>query len=611
MQENPMAIHYSISAPAPQTHEFCVTIKIDRPDPGGQRCWLPDWIPGSYLIRDFARHIGRVSASSDGTAVACEKTGKSEWLCSPVSGTLELRYTVYALDLSVRGAYLDTERGFFNGTSVFLAVAGQEQDPCTVTIQAPAGEQYHDWRLATSMARAGATELGFGDYRAQDYDELIDHPVEMGSFDLAHFEVLGVPHYFVLSGRHRADLQRICADLKRICETHAELFGGRLPMDRYWFLTLALGDAYGGLEHRASTALVCKRDDLVPSGAADTDKAYRKFMGLCSHEYFHSWNVKRIKPQAFTPYRLDRENYTRLLWVFEGITSYYDDLGLVRSGVITPAAYLDSLAQTITRVLQGPGRKRQSLAESSFDAWTKFYKQDENSPNSIVSYYAKGALAALALDLTMRQNSAGKCSLDQVMKESWRRYGQTGLGMPEDAFESLVQQVSGLELSSFFDLAIRGTEDLPLQSLLDSVGVELRLRAASSSSDLGGGSAAKSSTIRRVSLGLRTRDENGRCRVATVLDGGPAQEAGVSPGDELLAVDRLKVSHATLDAVRARLPAGVPVVLHVFRRDELMQLVCTPCEPAPEVCELSIDHACTPEVARAREDWLGRQANRT
>jgi len=599
-----MTIHYSISAPAPETHEFHVALSIDSPDPAGQRLWLPDWIPGSYLIRDFARHIGTVTATCDGAAVACEKIGKSEWLCEPVTGPLQLHYKVYALDLSVRGAYLDTQRGFFNGTSVFLAVAGQEQAPCEVSIQGPAGEQYHDWRVATSMARSGAQELGFGGYLAQDYDELIDHPVEMGSFDLARFEAAGVPHYFVLSGRHRADLHRICADLKRICETHAELFGGSLPMDRYWFLTLALGDAYGGLEHRASTALVCKRDDLVPSGPADSDKAYRKFLGLCSHEYFHSWNVKRIKPQAFTPYRLDRENYTRLLWVFEGITSYYDDLGLVRSGVITQSAYLDSLAQTITRVMQGPGRKRQSLAESSFDAWTKFYKQDENSPNSIVSYYAKGALAALALDLTLRQRSAGEHSLDRVMRESWRRFGQTGQGMPESAFESLVNDVTGLDLSSFFDEAIRGTEDLPLQSLLASVGVDFRLRAASSSSDLGGSATSKSSGLKRASLGLRTREDNGRCRITTVLDGGPAQQAGVSPGDELLAVDRLKVSHATLDAVRSRLPVGVPVVLHVFRRDELLQLVCAPCEPAAEVCELSVDHACSGEAAQARAQWL-------
>ena len=365
-------------------------------------------------------------------------------------------------------------------------------------------------KVATALLPNGAGELEFGSYRASDYDELIDHPVELGDFDVMSFEAAGVPHHFVLSGRHNADLPRICKDLKRICETHADLFGGSLPMDRYWFLTLALGDAYGGLEHRASTALVCKREDLPRKGVEGMDKGYRRFLGLCSHEYFHSWNVKRIKPLAFTPYVLDRENYTRLLWVFEGITSYYDDLGLVRSGLIKPEGYLELLANSITRVWQTPGRLRQTLAESSFDAWTKFYKQDENSPNTIVSYYVKGALAALALDLTIRRETAGKQSLDDVMGVVWERFGKTGVGMPEDGFEALVHEVTGLELKGFFDAAIRGVEDIPLQELLQDVGVDFTLRPAENALDQGGHGARTATPVSRVSLGMKTRDENGR-----------------------------------------------------------------------------------------------------
>lgn len=600
-----MTIHYSICPVQPENHLFEVQIRIPNPDPKGQGLWLPDWIPGSYLIRDFARQVIKVNASCGGRQIGCEKIAKAEWLCDPCQGELLLEYQVYAYDLSVRGAYLDNQRGFFNATSVFLAVKSQEQHACEVDIQPPRDERYSDWKVATALLPNGAGELEFGSYRASDYDELIDHPVELGDFDVMSFEAAGVPHHFVLSGRHNADLPRICKDLKRICETHADLFGGSLPMDRYWFLTLALGDAYGGLEHRASTALVCKREDLPRKGVEGMDKGYRRFLGLCSHEYFHSWNVKRIKPLAFTPYVLDRENYTRLLWVFEGITSYYDDLGLVRSGLIKPEGYLELLANSITRVWQTPGRFRQTLAESSFDAWTKFYKQDENSPNTIVSYYVKGALAALALDLTIRRETAGKQSLDDVMGVVWERFGKTGVGMPEDGFEALVHEVTGLELKGFFDAAIRGVEDIPLQELLQDVGVDFTLRPAENALDQGGHGARTATPVSRVSLGMKTRDENGRCKVATVMAESPAQLAGISPGDELVAVNELKVTHASLEALRTRLVIDQPVTVHLFRRDELIVTRCTPRAAPADVCQLSVDMAAAPEAARARGLWLG------
>lgn len=601
-----MTIHYSICPAQPENHLFDVQIRIPNPDPRGQGLWLPDWIPGSYLIRDFARQVTRVNASCGGQPLGCEKIGKAQWLCDPCQGELLLEYQVYAYDLSVRGAYLDNQRGFFNATSVFLAVKSQEGQACEVDIQPPRDERYCGWKVATALLPSGAGELEFGSYRAEDYDELIDHPVELGDFDVASFEAAGVPHHFVLAGRHNADLPRICEDLKQICETHAGLFGGRLPMDRYWFLTLALGDAYGGLEHMASTALVCKRDDLPRKGVKGIDKGYRRFLGLCSHEYFHSWNVKRIKPLAFTPYVLDRENYTRLLWVFEGITSYYDDLGLVRSGLIKPEGYLDLLAQSVTKVWQTPGRFRQTLAESSFDAWTKFYKQDENSPNTIVSYYVKGALVALALDLTIRRETEGKQSLDDVMAAAWARFGKTGLGMPEDGFEVLVHEVTGLELKGFFDAAIRDVEDLPLQELLRDVGVDFTLRPAENATDQGGCGARTTPPVSRVSFGMKTREENGRCKVATVMSDSPAQFAGISPGDELVAVSELKVTHASLELLRTRLPVDQPVTVHLFRRDELIATRCTPRAAPADVCQLSLDLAATPEAAKARAMWLGK-----
>ncbi len=383
-----------------------------EPDPAGQVFSLPAWIPGSYMIREFARNIVRIRAEADGVPCALEKLDKHTWRAAAVRGArvLSVHYQVYAWDLSVRTAHLDTTHGFFNGTSVFLAVAGRSDAPCVVTIERPEGEIGRDWKLVTALppehGRPGQA-CRFGRFRAADYDELIDHPVEMGRFTLARFEAAGVPHDIALTGRHDCDLERLCADLRRVCEWQIALFGTPAPVDYYVFLTMVVGEGYGGLEHRASTALICSRAELPWKGMEGLPEGYKSFLGLCSHEYFHTWNVKRIKPAAFTPYDLARENHTRLLWAFEGFTSYYDDLALVRSGVIGIDDYLGLLGKTIANVLRGSGRLKQSVAESSFDAWTKYYRQDENAPNAIVSYYAKGALIALALDLQLRAGTDG------------------------------------------------------------------------------------------------------------------------------------------------------------------------------------------------------------
>ncbi len=267
--------------------------------------------------------------------------------------------------------------------------------------------------MATGLSPArGTRRLGFGTYQAANYDELIDCPVEMGTFELGRFEVLGVPHEIAVTGRvPKLDMERLTADLARVCEAQIRLFEPRTkkaPFSRYTFMTMAVGDGYGGLEHRNSTALLCKRDDLPFKGMKDTTEGYRNFLGLASHEYFHSWNVKRIKPAAFVPYDLTQENYTRLLWAFEGFTSYYDDLMLVRAGLLTEKQYLETLAKTLTTVLQRTSRLKQSVADSSFDAWIKYYRQDENAPNSVVSYYQKGSLVGLALDLTLRAETKGR-----------------------------------------------------------------------------------------------------------------------------------------------------------------------------------------------------------
>jgi len=568
---------YRIRPLNPAAHSFEVRCTVARPAPSGQRFALPAWIPGSYLIRDFARHITAVRAECEGKPVRLEKIDKHTWRAAPLkqAAPLTVICEVYAWDLSVRGAHLDETHGFFNGTSVFLRVIGQEDLPCLVDLQPPVGRAFKDWRVATSLAPAqdekrAAKELGFGFYRAADYDELIDHPVEMGRFTLARFEACGVPHSIVITGRHDTDLERLCADLKRICEWQIRFFGEPAPMPHYTFLVTAVGDGYGGLEHRASTALLCSRDDLPYIGMKGISEDYRTFLGLCSHEYFHTWNVKRIKPAALTPYDLDRENYTTQLWAFEGITSYYDDLALLRSGVIELKDWLELVAKTLSNVQRAPGRLKQSLAESSFDAWSKFYRPDENTPNAVVSYYAKGALVALALDLTLRQRS--KSSLDAVMRALWQRFGQTGIGVGEDDVRRIAEELSGLNLKRFFADYVHGTDELPLKKLLAAFDIKLEWDKA-----------------KTPSLGIKTASEGKDVKLATVYDGGAAQAAGLAAGDLLLAIDGLRVTPASLDKQLARHQSGDTLTVHAFRRDELMCFTVELDPPTSDTAKLNVE----------------------
>lgn len=593
-------ISYRVHATRPDAHLLDVELRIESLDPAGQLLSLPAWVPGSYLIRDFARHVVRLTASSGGHEVACEKTDKTTWRCAPCAGPLVVAYQIYAFDLSVRGAYLDRQHGFFDGCCVYLRVHGGEEHPVSVTIEDPGcGE---NWKLATSLISAGAEHWGFGEYAADNYNDLIDHPVLMGELDLIEFDVAGVPHAMAIRGRHDADLARIETDLKLICEQHHFLFGAPPPIDRYVFLLTVLGDGYGGLEHRYSSSLICARHELPACGEDTAGAAYRKFLGLCSHEYFHLWNVKRLRPAALAGSDLSREAYTEMLWVFEGITSYYDDLALVRSGVIGNAAYFELLSKTMTRVMQGPGRLHQSLAESSFDAWTKFYKQNENSPNTIVSYYAKGSLVALALDLLIRRESNGDKSLDDVMRAVWQRHGSDAAGMAENAFELLASEISGIRLDEFFDKAVRGTADLALEDWLADVGLTLLYRAPDRLTDTGGASKRKALP---VWLGMSTREQNGRLIATHIFDGGPAQRAGVCAGDELLAMDSIRFVASRMDARLRRLHEGQTVSLSLFRRDELIDVSLELAAPPLTCCQITVNGDAGETQLAARRDWLG------
>jgi predicted metalloprotease with PDZ domain len=593
-------------------HLFEVRCGIDEPAASGQRFVLPIWIPGSYLVREFARHFVAVRAEAGGSPVPITKEAKDTWRVAPCVGPLTVIAKVYAFELSVRTAYLDRLRGYFNGPAVFLCPEGRANAPCVIEIVAPEVAPGSPWRVATTLPRADAAEFGFGTYRASSYDELIDHPVEMAPFALVSFEAGGARHDIAVTGRIHADLERVAQDLRRVCQWQIDLFAGesagRAPFERYLFQVAAVGEGYGGLEHRSSTSLLCRRDELPAPGARRISDGYRTFLGLASHEYFHCWNVKRIKPAAFAPYDLARENYTRALWAFEGITSYYDDLALVRSGVIDPPSYLELLGRAITTVLRTPGRHVQSVAESSFDAWIKFYRPDENTPNAVVSYYAKGSLIALALDLTLRLSGS---SLDALMRALWTRYGATGLGVPEGAVATVASELAASALDEFFARYVDGTEDLPLETLLARFGITLRLRVAESDADRGGKAGkrpAGDDAHPPCWLGVKIA-RGPETRLQHAYAGGPAERAGLAGGDVVVAIDRLRATSDTIADLLARRRAGDTVTVHAFRRDELIVADLTFAEAPRDTCWLTLAAKVDAETRLRRDAWLPAPAS--
>ena len=526
----PAAVHYRVQAADLNAHLFQVTLTIEAPAVG-QALSLPVWIPGSYLVREFSRNLQQLTARQGARAVQLEQAGKNSWLAHCKAGKpLQLQYQVYALDPSVRTAWLDAERGFFNGTSLFLRAHGLEQQPHGLELVAtPATAQ---WSVATGLEARRVTKKGWGSYLAADYDELVDCPVELGCFWSGGFVACGIAHRFVVAGASPAfDAQRLLADTQKICETEIRFWHGKgrgasakAPQRSYLFMLNAVDEGYGGLEHRNSTALICQRRDLprLPADSATPAKTepgvgYGKLMGLISHEYFHTWNVKRLRPADFASYRYDAEQYTQLLWFFEGFTSYYDDLLLRRAGLLDDAGYLTLIARTVNQVAQTPGRKLQSVAQSSMDAWIKYYRPDENTPNATVSYYTKGSLVALCLDLTLR--AEGRTQLDAVMRSLWQRC--QGGPMSEADLLVTLHHLGGRSFEEEIAAWVHGTAELPLAELLPRFGVRIHLDAAPLEQQ----------------LGLRVSESHG-IRVKQVLRGGVAEQAGFASGDEWLGLEQ-------------------------------------------------------------------------
>ena len=529
------SVHYRVEMADLQAHLYGVTLRLDQPS-AQQRVSLPVWIAGSYMVREFSKQLITLTARQGTRTVAVQQLDKCSWQvdCS-ADGPLTLHYQVHAHDNSVRTAWLDTQRGFFNATSLCLSVAGCED--LAHDLDLVPHTNMPAWSVATGLTPLKVNPRGFGTYRAANYDELADCPVEMGNFWSGSFKACGVPHRFVVAGATPAfDGERLLRDAQKICEAAMRFWHGNqrahIPHTHYVFMLNAVAEGYGGLEHRNSTALICQRADLprlsdLPVGTetlqTKMDKpsdGYTTLLGLISHEYFHTWNVKRLRPAEFALYDYTQEHYSELLWFFEGFTSYYDDKLLRRAGLIDDAHYLRLLNKNINQVLQTPGRAVHSVAQSSFEAWTKYYRADANTPNLTVSYYTKGALIALCLDLALRQHGVRNhsVSLDDVMRGLWARC--QGGPMQEADLLAVLQQLTGRSWAREIKAWVHGTRDLPLQDALTAHGVAVHHDPAQMAQR----------------LGLRVSEDHS-IQIKQVLSGSAAHTAGFAPGDEWLGIE--------------------------------------------------------------------------
>lgn len=567
-------IQYQISPLNPNSHIFEVSLSFNTIIEKTYTLSLPAWLPGSYMIRDFAKNIIEIQACNQKEqAIPLTKTDKQTWSFIATGEQVHIHYQVFAFDLSVRTAYLDSQRGFFNGSSTFLQVEELKHSPCELMIEQSTAAEHSRWRVATGLTRAKETEkYHFGRYIADNYQHLIDCPVALGEFDSTEFTVEGVVHHLVFTSKHYGDTTRLAADVSKLCQHHINLFG-EAPFQEYWFITHLQASGFGGLEHKNSTILQASRFDLPNPQQPNQEFSdnYKTFLSLCSHEYFHAWNVCRIKPKEFSPYNLQEEVYTKQLWAFEGITSYYDDFSLYRAGLINFADYLALLAKTATRVYRGKGELKQSVTESSFDAWTKFYQQGPDAVNNIVSYYTKGSLIALWLDLTIRTKSKQQYSLDTLMKELWIHFGRTSIGTSEEDFINIANILCDEDISEQFKQHLYSNERIDLTDELAAFGIELQKQKFKKLNSLETIAAEQYQAY----LGAHFTAQETGLKITQVIEKSPAALAGLAVNDLLIAVDSLKVTEKSLQSLLDHAPENSEVNCHYFRDDQLLTSKCT------------------------------------
>jgi predicted metalloprotease with PDZ domain len=527
--------HYQLRIADTAARYFEVVLRVDEIGADQLQLWMASWVPGSYLMREYAGHVLDCSATADGTTLAVEKGDKSTWLVECAGYTeVEMRYRVYAPELTVRTSDITHDHSFVHPPSTFMVVAGREHEPCSLRINAPTG-----WDVATSLVHVGEH------YLAEDIDRLLDCPLEIGTLERRRYVAAGRPHEFAVYGSGNHDLDKIVRDSQQICEKTVELFG-EVPFDRYLFLLHLTHDRGGGLEHMDCSALAWPKLGFRP------EKEYHDFLALVAHEYFHVWNVKRIRPQVLWQYRYDQEVYTRLLWVFEGITSYYDELIPMRAGCYGPRDYARLVGKHITDERNRPGRAVQSMADSSFDTWIKLYRPTPDTLNSQSSYYQRGALVALLLDLFIRRESGGERSLDDFMRYLWNETYKKGRGIEENEISSLIEAAVGVSVESFLEEHVLGTGDLTFDDALATVGLQL-----------------KAPKKKEAWVGASITRQHGESRLGRVRTDGPAHAAGWMADDVVIALDGHRVRGDLAKRIELYSP-GERANWTSFRRDRMV-----------------------------------------
>lgn len=550
-----MEIIYKIKAHKPYAHIFKIELIIKKPEPKAQILSLPNWIAGSYLIRDFAKNIISIAAKAKDKKINIDKFDKNHWLIGPCSEELLITYEVYAFDLSVRSAYLDDSRGFFNANSVFLKVHNQEQKPCSVEVYLPNNKHIDKkWNIASNLKLINANNCS-KTYYAKNYYELLDNPFEMSDFVAFNFKTDGICHEMLLSGNQNANIKKLKKDLKKVCSYHIKFFKA-VPFNKYLFLVYVTPNGYGGLEHKASSSLICNNDNLPKKYQTNINKNYANFLALCSHEYFHAWWVKTIRPKSFINLDLNKETYSKELWIFEGFTSYYDELSLVRTKLISSKHYLELLTANIDRVYQNEGRFKQSLAESSFDAWIKFYKQDENSHNTMVSYYTKGALLAFVIDIKIRIATNNSKSLDDAVKIIWKNFKNKGIN--NNDMQNIIYKISANKINAdFFADYLYGLKELPLKECFDYVGIDFKQKLKNKN---------------KPSLSITTSSKNGFAVIKRIDASSYSKKFALAVGDKIIAINDIEVNENNLVSEVSKYPLGQKIKITIFRRKELKHI---------------------------------------
>ena len=572
-------IRYTVGFPAPQTHYMEVTATVPTERRADVELMMAVWTPGSYLVREYERNVEGVSASApDGRVLAVVKSDKNRWrVTTGGSSTVTVKYRVYGHEMSVRTNWIEAGFALVNGAPTFLTLADRTTRAHEVVITPAAG-----W--AKSLTALPEMPGGPHRYRAPDFDTLTDSPIVVGNPAVYEFTVDDKKHYLVNEGEGGVfDGARAAKDLEAIVREYRRMWGF-LPYDRYLFLNL-LTESGGGLEHKNSSVLMGTR------WATRTRRAYNAWLDLASHEFFHVWNIKRLRPVELGPFDYENENHTRSLWIAEGVTDYYADLTLHRAGLITRDEYLDSLSDKIEELQTTPGRLVQSAEMASFDAWIKYYRPDENSINTSISYYTKGSVVALLLDARVRKATNGARSLDDVMKAAYEKYSGTR-GYTADEFRVVVEQVAGVSLKAFWDQAVTGTDELDYKEALETLG--LRFRSVAVPAERPG----------KPWLGINTRNDAGRLVVSQVRRDTPALAAGLNVDDEILAIDDYRVRADRLDNRLEQYKPGDTVTLLVARREQLLRLPLTLGTEPPRSWRLEVNPSANDAQQSGRGRWL-------